>query len=255
MPISARASRRNRASRRAGPYDIENVQIDSYELYTNRPPAGALRGFGIPQLVWAYESHTDLIARELGIDPVEFRRKNILRDGRPQATGTIMQDAAIEQVLDAIAERMNWNAPFERGNGALRRGRGVAIGIKASISPTTSVAIVNVSADGSTALYMNTIDMGQGSDTTMAQIAAEVLESAHRGHPRRASATPTSRPTTWARSARARTFHMGNAVRLAAEDASEEARRRSQPRSGCRSAPTIRRRRSSRSATACRPAT
>ena len=87
----------------AGPYDIENVSIDSYELYTNRPPAGALRGFGIPQLVWAYESHTDLIARELGIDPVEFRRKNILRDGRPQASGTVMRDAAIDEVLDAIA--------------------------------------------------------------------------------------------------------------------------------------------------------
>ena len=133
----------------AGPYDIENVRIDSYEVYTNRPPAGALRGFGIPQLVWAYECHTDLIAREIGIDPLEFRRKNILRDGRPHATGTIMQDAAIGKVLDAVAERMNWSAPFDRGTGTLRRGRGVGIGIKASISPTTSGAIVNVSADGS----------------------------------------------------------------------------------------------------------
>ena len=87
----------------AGPYDIENVRIDSYEVYTNRPPAGALRGFGIPQLVWAYECHTDLLAREIGMDPLEFRRKNILADGRPQATGTIMQDAAIGKVLDAIA--------------------------------------------------------------------------------------------------------------------------------------------------------
>ena len=77
-----------------GPYDIENVWIDSYALYTNLPPAGALRGFGVPQLVWAYESHTDMIARALKLDPVEFRRKNILRDGRPQATGTVMQDAA-----------------------------------------------------------------------------------------------------------------------------------------------------------------
>ena len=85
----------------AGPYDIENVNIDSYALYTNLPPAGALRGFGIPQLVWAYECHTDLIARSLGIDPLEFRRRNILREGRPQATGTIMQDAAIDKVLDA----------------------------------------------------------------------------------------------------------------------------------------------------------
>ena len=53
-----------------------------------------MRGFGVPQLVWAYESHTDLIARALKLDPLEFRRKNILRDGRPQATGTIIKDAA-----------------------------------------------------------------------------------------------------------------------------------------------------------------
>src|SRR5258708_20237237 len=91
---------------------MQDVSIDSYALYTNLPPAGALRGFGIPQLVWAYESHTDLIARELGIDPVEFRRKNILREGRPQASGTAMQDAAIPEVLDAIAARMSWRAPF-----------------------------------------------------------------------------------------------------------------------------------------------
>src|SRR5215218_1491577 len=63
----------------AGPYDIDNVAIDCYALYTNMTPAGALRGFGIPQLVWAYESHTDMIARALKLDPVEFRRKNILR--------------------------------------------------------------------------------------------------------------------------------------------------------------------------------
>jgi CO/xanthine dehydrogenase Mo-binding subunit len=66
----------------AGPYDIPNVSIESYALYTNRPPAGALRGFGIPQLCWAYESHTDIIARALKIDPLEFRRTNLLRDGR-----------------------------------------------------------------------------------------------------------------------------------------------------------------------------
>ena len=71
--------------------------IDSYALYTNLPPAGALRGFGIPQLVWAYESHTDMIARALMRDPVEFRKQNLLRDGRPQATGTILKDAADRQ--------------------------------------------------------------------------------------------------------------------------------------------------------------
>src|SRR5205814_5361737 len=100
-----------------GPYDIQDVSIDSYALYTNLPPAGALRGFRIPQLVWAYESHADMIARELAIDPVEFRRRNIMREGRPQATGTLMRDAAIEAVLDQLAERLNWDQPFERGNG------------------------------------------------------------------------------------------------------------------------------------------
>jgi CO/xanthine dehydrogenase Mo-binding subunit len=204
-----------------GPYDIDNVAIESYSLYTNRPPAGALRGFGIPQLVWAYESHTDLIARELNIDPVEFRRKNILREGRPQATGTAMKDAAIDLVLEKVAERMNWSAPFNRGTGTVLRGRGVGIGFKASISPTTSVAFVNIYADGSCALYMSTVDMGQGSDTAMAQIVAEVLrvqaENVRVIHPD-TDVTPYDMATLGSRS----TFHMGNAVKLAAEDAKQK---------------------------------
>ncbi|HUF82010.1 MAG TPA: xanthine dehydrogenase family protein molybdopterin-binding subunit, partial [Burkholderiales bacterium] len=203
-----------------GPYDIENVHIDSYALYTNLPPAGALRGFGIPQLVWAYESHTDLIARELKIDPVEFRRRNILREGRPQATGTAMKDAAIDKVLERTAARLEWGQPFDKGNGTIRRGRGIAIGFKASISPTTSVAIVNLYADGSCALYSSTVDMGQGSDTAMAQIVAEVLgipvESITVIHPD-TDVTPYDMATLGSRS----TFHMGNAVRRAAEDARE----------------------------------
>jgi CO/xanthine dehydrogenase Mo-binding subunit len=202
----------------AGPYDIDNVAIDSYELYTNRPPAGALRGFGVPQLVWAYESHTDLIARELGIDPLEFRRRNILRDGRPQATGTAMRDAGIGAVLEAVAARMNWSAPFDRGSGVVRRGRGIAIGFKASISPTTSVAIVTIGADGSVALAMNTVDMGQGADTAMALIVAEVLGLAAedvRVILPDTDVTPYDMGTLGSRS----TFHMGNAVRLAAADA------------------------------------
>src|SRR5437588_1598414 len=201
-----------------GPYDVQDVAIDSYALYTNLPPAGALRGFGIPQLVWAYESHTDMIARELGIDPVEFRRRNLLREGRPQATGTLMRDAAIEKVLDRTVELMDWGQPFDRGSGTVRSGRGIAIGFKASISPTTSGAIVNISADGSIVLYTNTIDMGQGSDTAMAQIAAEVLnvatESVKVVHGN-TDVAPYDMGTLGSRS----TYHMGNAVRRAAEDA------------------------------------
>ncbi|HUF82650.1 MAG TPA: xanthine dehydrogenase family protein molybdopterin-binding subunit [Burkholderiales bacterium] len=204
-----------------GPYDIEHVLIDSYALYTNLPPAGALRGFGIPQLVWAYESHTDMMARELGMDPFEFRRKNLLRDGRPQATGTLMRDAAIEKVLDRLESLMEWSRPFDRGTGALRKGRGIAIGFKACVSPTTSLATVNINADGSCIVYCSTADMGQGSDTAMAQIAGEVLnlaaESVSVVHSD-TDVTPYDMATLGSRSL----YHMGNAVKLAAEDARDK---------------------------------
>ena len=202
----------------SGPYDIENVWIDSHAVYTNRPPAGALRGFGAPQTAWAYECHTDLIAEALGIDKVEFRRKNLLRDGRSHASGTIVRNAALEAVLDRVADRLDWHGPFDRGSGRFRRGRGIAVGIKGITTPTTSVAIVNLYADGSCGLYISTVDMGQGSDTAMAQIAAEVLDMDASSilvvHPD-TDVTPYDMGTLGSRS----TFHMGTAVRLAAEDA------------------------------------
>ena len=202
----------------SGPYDIDNVSIDSYALYTNLPPAGALRGFGIPQLVWAYESHTDMIARAIGRDALDFRRQNLLRNGRPHATGTVLKDAATDKVLDAIAERLDWDQPFDHGSGTLKRGRGLALGLKAVISPTTSVAIVNVAADASVTVYCGTIDMGQGSDTAMAQIVGEILNMGAetiRIVPRDSDVTPYDMGTLGSRSL----FHMGHAVRLAAEEA------------------------------------
>jgi CO/xanthine dehydrogenase Mo-binding subunit len=202
----------------AGPYDIEHVALDSFAMYTNLPPAGAFRGFGIPQLVWAYESQADIIAHALGIDPVQFRLQNCLRDGRPHATGTIMQNAKVAECIERVAERLDWGRPFDRGTGTLRRGRGIAVGIKASISPTTSVAVVTVAADGSCTLAISTVDMGQGSDTAMAQVCAETLgiptESIAVVHSD-TSVTPYDMATLGSRS----TYHMGNAVRLAADDA------------------------------------
>jgi CO/xanthine dehydrogenase Mo-binding subunit len=202
----------------SGPYDIENVSIDSYAVYTNLPPAGAFRGFGIPQMVWAYESHADIIARALKIDPVEFRRRNILREGRLHATGTPMRDAALDLVLERVAARMNWTAPFERGSGTLRRGRGIGIGFKALVAPTTSVAMVSLSGDGSCTVYSSTVDMGQASDTAIALMAGDVLDIAAEKikviRPD-TDVTPYDMATLGSRS----TFHMGHAVRLAAEDA------------------------------------
>ncbi len=202
----------------AGPYDIENVTINSYAVYTNRPPCGALRGFGAPQTAWAYECHTDLIAQALGIDKIEFRRKNMLREGRPQASGTPLRDAEVERAMDQVLDRLQWNKPLDRGTGRIRRGRGIAIGFKGITAPTTSVAIVNMYGDGSCGLYIGTVDMGQGSDTVMAQIAGEVLNidptTIRVIHPD-TDVTPYDMGTLGSRS----TFHMGNAVRAAADDA------------------------------------
>jgi CO/xanthine dehydrogenase Mo-binding subunit len=202
----------------SGPYDIDNVWIDSYALYTNQPPAGALRGFGIPQLVWAYESHTDMMARALGIDPLAFRRRNLMREGRPHATGQILENTKHEAALERVAERLKWGKPFDRGTGTVKRGRGLAVAIKAVISPTTSVANVNIAADGSTILYCGTVDMGQGSDTAMAQMVGEVLNipaESVKVVQRDTDVTPYDMGTLGSRSL----FHMGHAVKLAAEDA------------------------------------
>ena len=201
----------------AGPYDIEHVSLDNYAVYTNEPPAGALRGFGISQLVWAYERQADIIARAMAIDPIEFRRRNVLRAGRPHATGTVVSDMEIDAVLDLLEQKMDWHRTFDRGSGIIRRGRGVAIGLKACISPTTSVATVLLYGDGSCALQCGTVDMGQASDTAMAQIVSEVLgiqtASIRVVHPD-TDVTPYDMATLGSRS----TFHMGNAVKAAAED-------------------------------------
>ena len=162
-----------------------------------------------------------MVARELGIDPLEFRRRNLLREGRPQATGTRMQDAAIEKVLERTAALIDWDKPLAKGTGTMRRGRGIAIGFKACIANTTSLAAVQVNADGSCTVYTSCVDMGQGSDTAMAQIAAEVLqlptEEVTVVHSD-TDVTPFDMATLGSRSL----FHSGNAVRLAAQDAKRQ---------------------------------
>lgn len=202
----------------AGPYNIPAVRIDSYNVYTHLPPAGAFRGFGVPQVTWAYESQADIIARALGIDPIEFRRRNLLRNAQLHATGTEIRNAGTAEVLDALHRAMRWDQPFDRGDGPVRRGRGIALGIKAVITPSTSGAIVTVHPDGSCSVGCGIVDMGQGSATAFAQLCAEVLglraEDVVVLQPD-TDTTPYDMGTLGSRS----TFHMGHAVHSAAASA------------------------------------
>jgi CO/xanthine dehydrogenase Mo-binding subunit len=201
----------------SGPYDIANVDVGSYAIYTNVTPSGSLRGFGVPQLVWAYESHMDMMARALGLDPAEFRRTNLLREGGVHPTGQPIEDAPFERLLDTVLDRLAWNQPLDRGSGVIRRGRGLGIAIKAVVTPTTSVAILNLAADGSVTLYCGTVDMGQGSDTGLAQMVGEALNvpaESVRVVQRDTDVTPYDMGTLGSRSL----FHMGHAIQRAAEE-------------------------------------
>ena len=239
----------------SGPYDIDNVWIDSYALYTNLPPAGALRGFGIPQLVWAYESHTDMIARALKLDPIEFRRKNILREGRPQATGTLMQDDGLENGARSRRRAAQLECavrPRHRNAAARPRPRDRHQGGDLARPPRSRSSTSAPTA--APTLYCGTVDMGQGSDTAMAQIVGEVLNvpaESVKVVQRDTDVTPYDMGTLGSRSL----FHMGNAVKLAAEDARDKiaalAREVGEPEGSNIPRPPS----CSRKDTACRPAT
>jgi CO/xanthine dehydrogenase Mo-binding subunit len=199
----------------AGPYRIPNVWIDSYCVYTNRVPAGAFRGFGVPQVIWAYDSQTDIIARAIGADPVDFRLVPALEEGERFATGTPVRSFGIKEAIRRAAEAIAWSKPKTPAIGSKRRGKGIAAGVKAVLTPSISGAIVILNADGSANVLSSTVEMGQGSETTLSQIVAEELgigvDRIHIVQPD-TDTTPYDTITAGSRS----TYHMGNAVRMAA---------------------------------------
>jgi len=199
----------------AGPYRIPNVWIDSYCVYTNHVPAGAFRGFGVPQVIWAYDSQTDMIARAIGADPVEFRMRFALNEGEAFATGTPVKSFGVKQALEEAANAVEFSKPSEKLAGTKLRGKGVACGVKAVLTPSISGAIVMMNDDGTVNVLSSTVEMGQGSETMMGQIVAEELgvsfDQVHIVQPD-TDITPYDTITAGSRS----TYHMGNAVRMAA---------------------------------------
>ncbi|CAJ64784.1 MULTISPECIES: xanthine dehydrogenase family protein molybdopterin-binding subunit [Frankia] len=169
-----------------GPYDVADMSVDVYAVYTNRPPAGAFRGYASPQAAFAYEAQMELIARRLGLDPVALRRRNLLRDGSRNVTGELMTDCHYDELLDAAirgpgpdgggAERNGPDGSGPDGSGARRaRGRGVAVTVKGTNTPSVSQAAVALNRDGSVHVLTSTVEMGQGAHLALARLAAEAL--------------------------------------------------------------------------------
>jgi len=164
----------------AGPYEIPNVRIESVFAYTNNPMAGAMRGFGVPQMAFAHESQMDLLAQELGISPLEIRLRNAFRVGSLTCTGQELKaSVGIAETVKAVAPHY-LQALEEKKSITLYRRQGVGIasmfyGIGNTGVQNPSTAQIELTPDGRIQLFTGAADIGQGSCTVLAQIAAQEL--------------------------------------------------------------------------------
>ncbi len=168
----------------AGPYHIPHCKIDSLVVYTNKVFGTAYRGFGHLEVLWAIERNMDLVAKKLGMDPFEFRMRNLLRTGDTTITGEPFTDhhGRPDKCLELVASEIGWrnrkpDATGGKFSGKVR-GMGVAMLHKAPAMPTfTSCSVViKFNEDASTNLLVSGIDYGQGTYTALTQIAADELK-------------------------------------------------------------------------------
>ncbi len=176
-------------------YNAPNIKFETDIVYTNTPPSGAYRGYGVPQGFWALEQHIEYIAREMGFDPLEFRLKNAIQsgdehpvskawsEGREGAAEYIVScglEECVEQGAEAIGWAQKYNNPDWHtvpGQPHLRRGIGVAAVMQGTAIPRLDMgaASIKINDDGSFNLLVGATDLGTGSDTVLTQMAAEVL--------------------------------------------------------------------------------
>ena len=204
-----------------GPYRIPHVKVDGYAVYTNKPVAGSYRGYGIPQGAWAGEQQMDEIAKRLGMDPVDLRMKNIFVEGDISYWGEQLHAVGLKETLIKATEAIDWGKKPTNSRPGLKAGKGLACIQKPTRSPTTSAAGVVVNAKGEVTVLAGTVEIGQGCNTILSQVAAEELKvpmDKVRMHQLDTDVIPFDASTTSSRS----TYHMGNAVRRAAIHAREQ---------------------------------
>jgi aldehyde oxidoreductase len=167
-----------------GPYYVPHVEAKTRAVFTNETPAGAFRGFGIPQAAIAHDTLMDRMADAVGMDPLEFRLRNAIRKGQETATGQVLQySAGLDQCLEALREpwrkaRAAAEAFNASSDGTKRRGVGVGCmwyGCGNTSLSNPSTMHVGIAKDGTVTLYSGAQDIGQGTNTTMTQVAADGL--------------------------------------------------------------------------------
>ena len=222
-----------------GPYFIPNIQTDVYGVYTNNVPGAAFRGFGAPQALYMAELQMDKLAEKLGMDPVEFRLKNALRDGLALAVGTPAPGpVSVPEVIQAAADRFDWPNYKKQQNGHLVRGRGFAAGFKNvgfsfgyQENCWARVEIHGKAEIEQVVLMHASAEVGQGTHTVMVQMAAEAV-----GVPVDKVTLVTSDSATMGSSgsvsASRMTFMSGNSIRGAAAAALERWKMEERPAVG-----------------------
>jgi CO/xanthine dehydrogenase Mo-binding subunit len=209
----------------SGPYNIPNRSLTTYSVYTNLPPTGPFRGVGVSHVCWAHESEMDDIARRLGIDPLQLRLRHLVKEGDVFVTGERLVSVGIADCLRRAAQAIDWQGKVEQaappGGQTLLRGKGLAVAIKSTTTPTTSSASVRLNADGSAMLLTSSVEMGQGALTSLAQIVAGELglpfEKVGVSSPD-TDITPYDKSTSSSRT----TFHMGQAALKAAREVGQQ---------------------------------
>ena len=206
-----------------GPYRVDNIKIDSLCIYTNLPPGGPYRGFGYSEFHFGLESHITRVARGIGMDPVDFRRKNAILEGDVLPYGAGMNPNGLSRAIDLVAREVAWGQKETPSAPHISVGKGFALFWKAPAMPpnASSAAFLKFNEDGSINITVSGMEIGQGYLTVMAQIAAEVLSVPVEKI--RVMTPDTDRnPYEWQTVASHITWSCGNAVKRAALDAREK---------------------------------
>src|SRR2546421_558540 len=208
-------------------YDIPNIQYDGYRVLTNKPACGAMRGHGTVNVRFAFESQLDELAAKLNLDPAEIRRRNLLQPPCTTVNGLRVQSYGLPECIDKVVQRSGWR----EGRGKLPQGRGLGIACSHYVSGAANSIIrsdmphstvnIKIDRDGGVVVYTGASEIGQGSDTMTAQVAAETL-GCSLGRVKIIAADTDLTPIDIGSYSSRVTFMAGNATRRAAEQVKKQ---------------------------------